>query len=510
MPVTTRTKPTIPSFSPETWAPNPPQAHVAKGLWAIAACFVALELAVSARYGFSRDELYFLTAGKHPALGYVDQPPLAPLMTRLSTLLFGESPSAIRIIPALTGGGVVVGAGLMARVLGGRNFAQMLAGITVACSPILLASTHVAGTTVYDLLAWTFLVLFVLRAVVANQPSQWIWAGVVAGIGLENKDLVFLVLLGLGLGMILTPTRSQLRSRWPWLGLGVALLLWSPNLLWQATHGWPSLAMSHALQIEHSSSSDYTTVLPAEMLYVGFFAVPLVVSGIRYLWRRKELRFVLLAACAVLAYVIVEVPGRPYYVDGLLAGVLAAGAVRIEQRRTPTHKRTNWLIAPIAGAVLMMWAVLPILPVATMARMPFLHKLNYDLGETIGWPQLTRSVAEVYATLSPNQRIRTSIFTENYGEAGAISHYGSSFGLPVALSGHNNFSFWGPGNAPDSTVIAVGSVDSLRPDFGHCAYDRTFHSPHGVTNDENGVQVWTCTDPRGPWSNFWGSLRHFA
>lgn len=484
------------------------QARVAKGLWAVAACFVTLELAISARYGFHRDELYFLAAGRHPALGYVDQPPLAPMMTRLSSLLFGNSPTGIRIFPALTGGGVVIGAGLIARVFGGRMFAQLLAGISVACAPILLASAHLAGTTVYDLLAWTLLTLFVLRAVVYNQSSQWLWAGVVAGIGLENKELVVLALLGLGCGIITTQARSHLRSRWPWLGLGVALLLWAPNLAWQASHGWPSLAMSHALRVAHSSSSDYVTVLPAELIYVGLFATPLVFCGARFLSRRVELRFVLVAVCAVLAYVVLVVPGRPYYVDGFLTTVMAAGAVWVEQRRTANHKRTNWMIAPIVGAVLMMWAILPVLPVATMARLPFLHKLNYDLGETVGWPELTSSVAKVYASLPPNQRLQTSIFTQNYGEAGAISRYGPALGLPRPLSGHNNYPLWGPGDAPDATVIAVGSVDSLRADFRHCVYDRTFHSPYGVNNDENGVQMWTCSGAKGPWSSFWGTLGH--
>ena len=154
--------------------------------------------------------------------------------------------------------------------------------------------------------------------------------------------------------------------------------------------------------------------------------------------------------------------------------------------------------------------ILPLLPLATMAKLRFLHKLAYDQGETVGWPQLTRTVAAVYDNLPPTARAEASIFTGNYGEAGAIALYGRPYRLPQPLSGHNNYWLWGPGNQRDATVIALDSVTQLSHHFKHCRYDTTFHSLHNVKNDENGSQVWTCTGPRGAWSSFWPSLKNYG
>lgn len=480
------------------------------GVWWVAGAVVALELAVSARYGFHRDELYFIVSGRHPALGYVDQPPLAPLATRLATGLFGTSPTAVRVLPALAGGGVVVGTGLTAGALGGRRFAQLLSAVAMACAPILLGSAHLAGTTVYDLAAWTFTILFVLRAVALGRPRCWLAAGVAAGIGLENKDLLLLLGIALGIGLLATPARSTLATRWPWIGGGVAVALWAPNLVWQFTNGLPGLAMARSLHVEHSGSGDYLSFVPAQLLLVGILAFPIVVVGLRHLGRRTELHFALIVVIVVVAYVFVVIPGRQYYTAGVLPLLFAAGGCRIERRQPDRAHRTRWIVAPVIGLLLSIAFVLPVLPLATFARMTFLHKTSVDLGETVGWPQFTSQVADVYDGLPPRERTGASIFTANYGEAGALAVYGPAHGLPEPLSGHNTFWRWGPGKAEDEVVIAVGSVDQLRPHFADCRPSGTIHSPDDVDNDENGTRIWTCTGPRGTWSSFWDGLRHYG
>jgi len=484
--------------------------RLARGVWWVAGGLVALELAVSARYGFHRDELYFIVAGRHPALGYVDQPPLAPLIARLATSALGTSPTAVRIVPALVGGAVVVGAGLTARTLGGGRFAQVLAPVATACAPVVLASAHLAGTTVFDLAAWTFTIWFVLRAVVEGRERCWLAAGTVAGLGLENKDLILLLAAALAVGLLATPARAVLATRWPWSGAAVALVLWAPNLAWQLANGAPGLAMASSLRAEHSGAGDYLGFLPGQVLLVGILAFPIVVLGFRHLAARRELHFVLVTAGVVVAYVFAVIPGRVYYTAGVLPVLFAAGGCRIERPGAPRFRRRLWMAAPPVGAVLSLVLVLPVLPLSTFARMSFLHKTSYDLGETVGWPQLTRQVADVYDALPGNQRGDASIFTSNYGEAGALAIYGPASGLPQPLSGHNTYWLWGPAGAPDRVVVAVGSVDQLRPHFARCRRDSTFHSPDDVDNDENGTAIWICTGPRGAWASFWSDLRHYG
>lgn len=489
---------------------GPVQPSLHHGVLWVAGALVVLELAVSARYGFHRDELYFIVSGRHPAFGYVDQPPLAPLLTRLGTGLFGTDPTAVRIVPALVGGAVVIGTGLTAAQFGGRRFAQLLAALAMACAPITLASAHLAGTTVYDLAGWTFTILFVIRAVALAQPHYWLAAGAVAGVALENKDLILLLGVALAIGLLSTPSRSVLATRWPWLGGLVALVVWMPNLIWQMTDSAPGLAMARALRTEHSGSGDYASFLPAQVILVGILAFPIVVVGIRHLALRRELHFALVTVGIVVMYVLVTIPGRPYYTAGLLPLLFAAGACRIGGKRSDRTGRRLWLAAPPVGAVLALAFVLPVLPLSAFARMPFLHKTSYDLGESVGWPQLTAQVAAVYDRVPLRERPEASIFTANYGEAGALAVYGPRHGLPVPLSGHNTFWLWGPGTAPDHVVVAVGGAGPLRAHFSDCRMSATIHSPHDVDNDENGTGIWTCTGPRGNWSSFWTDLRHYG
>jgi len=235
--------PAVPA--PQPAVPVVPRAGQRAGLssdrvpvlaWLIAAAFVAVELAVSGRYGFMQDELYFVEASRHLAFGYVDQPPLAPLLTRLAELP-GLSPTEIRIIPALAGGAVVVAAARFAALFGAGRLGRVLAALTMACTPFLLGSDHVDNTTALDLLAWTVVLLCVTTALLRDRPRWWLGAGAAAGLGLENNDLMLLLLIAVGLGVLLSRQAGVLRTRWPWLGAAIAAVIWVPNLIWQATHG---------------------------------------------------------------------------------------------------------------------------------------------------------------------------------------------------------------------------------------------------------------------------------
>jgi hypothetical protein len=186
------------------------------------------------------------------------------------------------------------------------------------------------------------------------------------------------------------------------------------------------------------------------------------------------------------------------------------GAIRIDECDAGPLRRRLWLGAPVVGLVLTVCFILPVLPLSTFAQLRAMHTINYDLGETVGWPQLTRQVATVYEALSPTERRNASVFTSNYGEAAAIALYGPALGLPAPLSGHNTYWLWGPGLADDQVVIAVGAVEQLRPHFARCRYVATIRSPDDVNNDENGTPIGICTGPRGPWSWYWGSLRDYG
>jgi 4-amino-4-deoxy-L-arabinose transferase-like glycosyltransferase len=507
--------------SPETGVmtaepgPQAPATHsdrVPLLAWLIAAVFVAAELAVSGRYGFMQDELYFIAAGRHLAFGYVDQPPLTPLLDK-STDLLGLNPTAIRIIPALAGGSVIVMAARFAALFGAGRLGRVLAALVMACTPVLLGADHVGNTTPVDLLAWTAALLCVTTALLRERPRWFLGAGVAAGLGLEDNNLMVLLLIGLAAGIFLSGYRPVLQTRWPWLGAIIAAVIWAPNVIWEATHGWPQLAMASALHHENATPGDYIGGLPSQLLFLGLLAFPIAIAGFIRLWRSRELRFIAITVTVVGVYVLAWVPGKPYYFDGLAAVVVAAGSLATEQwiarARRPGLRLGLVLAAPLAGAAIVLPAVLPILPVSDVHTLPASAQQSAGVGNTVGWPQLTRAVAAQDAALVRAGEPPTSVFTGYYAEAAALDVLGSGDRLPPVLSGHNAYWMWGPGPASDRTVLVVDALGQLRPYFASCRLLTTVNPPYHVQNDWTGIQIGVCTGPAASWRTLWPHLKRY-
>jgi hypothetical protein len=479
--------------------------------WLIAAVFVALELALSGRYGFLQDELYFIEAGRHLAFGYVDQPPLAPLLTRVTDVL-GVSPTAIRIAPALAGGAVVVLAARFAALFGAGRLGRVLAALLTACAPLVLALAHLGITEPIDLLAWTVVLLCVTTALLRDRPRCWLGAGAAAGLGLEDNNLMALLLVCLAAGLLLSRYRTVLRTRWPWLGAGLAAVIWAPNVIWQATHGWPQLTMASALHQINSTPADYLLALPTQLDYAGLTVIPLLVVGFVWLWRTAELRFLAVTATLLVVYVVAWVPGKGYYSEGTCAVLLAAAAVAVERwiRRGRRPRLRLWVVVLtiLHGVALVLPADLPLVPVADLHTVWGQDQVT--TADTVGWPQLTREVATQDAALVRAGEPPTSIFAGDYGEAGALDVLGSRYHLPPVLSGHNTFWLWGPGRASDRTVLVVDALGSLRPYFASCRVLTTYNAPYQVQNYWTGMQIGVCTGPLAGWRTLWPHLKHYG
>jgi hypothetical protein len=481
-------------------------------VWVIAAGFVALELALSSRYGFMQDELYFIAAGHHLAFGYVDQPPLTPLVDRITGLL-GVTPTAVRVVPALAGGAVVVLAATFAALFGAGTVGRVIAALLTACAPVLLSSDHLGNTTPLDLLTWPVVGLCVAVALLRDRPRWWLGGGVAAGIGLENDNLMLLLLICLALGILASKYRPVLRTPWPWLGAGIAAVLWAPNVVWQATHGWPELSMASVLHQQNSTAGNYISGLPVQVLALGVLAFPLGIAGFVVLWRRPELRFLAVASTLIVAYVLAWVPGKGYYSFGIAPELLAAGSVAAERwiarARRPRLRTAVVAAAPLLGCLALMPLYLPVVPAADVHSLPSSAQHLSNVGDTIGWPQLTSAVAAQDAALARAGQPPTSIFTGAYGEAGALDVLGSGYRLPPVLSGHNAYWMWGPGQASDRTVLVVDALGQLRPYFASCRLLATFNPPYHVQNDWTNLQIGVCTGPVARWNVIWPHLRHY-
>ncbi len=475
-----------------------------KRLLGLAALVIVVLLLVATRYGYHRDELYFVAATDHLAWGYVDQPPFTIWVAWLADTIAPGSVAVLRVVPALAIGSVVVLAGLISRRLGGGDRAVFMGAGAVAASGIFLAVGHLLSTTTFDILFWALTLNLFVRILQGDEPHLWIWLGVAAGVGLLNKHLVLFLLFGLGAGLLLTSRRRLLSSRWPWLGAGVALLIWSPNLLWQAQNDWPTIEMTRNLQDNNSGIGAAIEFLGLQFPFLSIALLPLAIIGIRRTMRNEQLRPIAVGFIALVLLMLVA-GGKGYYVVPYYVVFLPMGMVEMEERwRAGSARLTSrTVIAAMIGAVVVMSPFfLPVMPATAVG--PF-NAVNPELGETIGWDELADQVAAINHTVSAG-----AVFTGSYGEAGAIDLFGPSRGLPPASSGHNAYWMWGPPADDAVPVIVLGyGADWMNRGCTRWEPAGTITNEAGVDNEEYGLPIAVCYEMRRPWSAIWEELRHY-
>ncbi|MGN6794973.1 MAG: ArnT family glycosyltransferase [Streptosporangiaceae bacterium] len=481
------------------------------GITMIAVAAFLLELAVSGRYGYVRDELYFLAAGKHLAFGFVDQPALTPLIARVSAEVTGNSLVGLRIVPALGLAALVVMTAAMSRLLGAGRTGQLLAAFAAASCGEYVGAMHELTTTVPDFLFWALTLLLVTRLLVTQDPRWWVAIGACAGVASEAKWNITLLVAALAAGFLATDARRLLRSRYLAIGGALAAALAVPDLAWQAAHGWPNLAVFQALQTE--AWQNRATYWPAQVLFTGLALTPLWVSGLVWTLRNAQARpFRPIAIACGLAVVLQFVlGGKPYYSGGAYTFLFAAGAVpagRWLHAKTGRIRRAFVALAISTAGVLPV--ALPVLPAAALHTVP-LQKINYDLAESIAWPKQVALMAREYRALPPALRRHTTVITANYGEAGAIDRYGAQYGMRQVFSGANNFWLWGPPPASATAAIAVG-VDPalLRREFTSVRLVAVFRNGLGVADDEQGARIYLATGLRTSWSHAWQAFRDYS
>jgi hypothetical protein len=471
---------------------------------------------VAGRYGYHRDELYFLVAARHLDWAYVDQPVLTPALGGLARLLFGDSLVGLRLLPALAIGATGVVGGLTARELGGGRAVQVLTAACVAGSGVSLATGHLLSTTTFDLLFWVVIVWLLARLLRTGDVRLWPWIGLAVGLGLENKTTVA-QLAGVGLLGLLAQrdSRRLLATRWFALAAGIVVVLWLPWLLWQAGHGWPQLAIFADLRDEDGGLGAGLAFLPLQLLmtnpvlafvWIGGLVALLRFPGLRP-WRPLAFAWLLLVAF----YVIVG--GKPYYAAGLYPVLWAAGWLWLERRRDargrpPAHLGRRLVLVALALAI----AVPLVLPVLPAAALSFTADVNDDSAETYAWPVYVRQIEAVRDRLPPAERAAAVFVTGNYGEGGALERFGTPATRGRVFSGHNSFWSWGPPRGDGSVVIVVGyqgAEDVLRARFASVTRAATLDNGRGIDNEEQGQPVWVCRGLRGGWAERWIDWRHY-
>jgi 4-amino-4-deoxy-L-arabinose transferase-like glycosyltransferase len=473
---------------------------VTRGPLLIAGALVLVLAAFASRYGYHRDELYFIAAGHHLAWAYADQGPLTPLIARAMSDIAPDSLTVLRLPSALAAGTTVFLTALIARDLGGNRRAELIAAGSAAVGVIVVFTGHLLSTSTFDLLVWTAVTWLVVRAIRIGNDRLWLVAGAVLGVGLLNKPLPAFLAAGMLAGVAISGPRRLLRNPRVWTGAVIALVLWLPWIVWQSDHGWPQIDVSRSIASGASTSSQpWWLLVPFQVLLISPFLAWIWIGGLARLFRDPELRDLRFLGWTwvVLAVVFMASGGKPYYLAGLLPLLLAVGSIAVER-----SLRAAFVLSAVIGGIVS----LPILPAADAGPVV---AVNPDVGEMIGWPDFARTLADVQRRLPG--RGAAAIFTANYGEAGAVARFGPGLGLPPAYSGHNAYADWGP--PPDSAVpvmlVGFGRAYAAAH-FAGCRFAARITNRAGVENDEDGEAVMVCARPRRRWRAEWPSLRHLG
>ena len=473
-------------------------------------------MAVSGRYGYARDELYFLAAGHHLAFGYVDQPSLTPLLARITSALTGNTLVGLRVLPALGLAVLVAATASISRQLGAGRTGQLLAALAAATCGEYLGAMHELTTAAPDFVFWAVTLLLVMRLLASRDPRWWVAIGACVGIAGDAKWNIAFLAGAVIAALAVTDARHLLRSRYLLLACVIAAVLAAPDVIWQAAHGWPNLDVFRALQGQ--AGHNRAVYWLGQVLFTGPVLTPVWIAGLIWSLRSAAARLFrpVALACAITIAAQFVLGGKPYYSGAAFTFLLAAGCVRMERwlaARKPLAARIGPAAlmgaAMLAGGAVAAPVALSALPARVLHTVP-LQKINYDLGEEIAWPRLVALVAREYDSLPGSLRRRTTILTGNYGEAGAVDRYGPGVGLAQAYSGENSFWLWGPPPAADSAAIAV-NVDPgvLRSEFAHVRLVATFSNGLGVSDDEQGAPIYVATGLKSSWAQAWRAFRHY-
>jgi hypothetical protein len=509
-------------------------------IWLIALAKLLFHIYYNNRYGYFRDEFDYMSCGDHLAWGYVDQPPLIPFLIHICRAVLGDALRAIRFIPAVASSLLIVQTALLVREFGGRRFALLLSAIAILIAPQYLSNGSLLGTNCLEPNLWMGCAYFAILAIKRNQPKYWLWFGVIAGIGLQEKYSIALFGFGIVMGLLLTAQRRVFLSPWIWIGGAAAILIFLPNLLWNIHYHWPFVELMHNIRAE---GRDVVLPLPQfffqQTLLVHPFTAPIWLTGLFALLFSERLKpYRSLGWSYLVCFsVFFILHGKNYYLSPIYPILLAAGAVIIESAidgkkiaAENYHSRLAWL-QPVIAIILLATGT-HLAPVSVPILSPD-HFLAYArhlpiklpvmehsharaalpqwYADQFGWEEIVAETAVAWNRLSPSERKDEAcgIFAQDYGQAGAIDFLGRKYGLPRSLSGHQTWFLWGPRGYSGNCMIVLDDnrkrLEELWNSVEHVG--DSADNPYAL---EKEIPVWICRGPKfGTLAQLWPALKRW-
>ena len=473
------------------------------------------------RYGYFRDELYYLDMARHLDWGYVDSAPLVAVYAKVA-LLLGGSLWALRILPALAGTALVALVMLLARELGGNRYAQFFAGLCALLSPGFLVADNLLTMNAFEPLFWTGCILVVARIAHTGDSRLWLWFGLLAGLGLENKHSTLSFGFAVTVALLLTPLRREFAKPWIWIAGAIALAIFLPNILWQVNHHFPTIEdLANVKREGKNVVLGPLAFVKQQIMVMNPILLLVWLPGLVWLLRERKWR--VLGLTFAIFFVLMEVAhAKDYYLFPIYPLVFAAGGVVVELW---LQDRAAW--TRVAAVAILVLLTLPLFPLFTWMLPPerllayqgalgikpakqevhMQSLLMQPIADQFGWPEMASEVAGIYNSLPPDERAETGIWAGNYGEAGAINLFGPRYGLPTAYSRHQNHWYWGPPPQVYKNLIVIEwSLDDVKD---NCSSYQAFEHNNRFGMGEENQPIYLCRGVKFDIQKIWWHSHHW-
>ena len=494
------------------------------GTTALLACLgvagFVIHIAFAGNYGYFRDELYYIVSGtQHLSLGYVDFPPLIAYVAALLYPISGDSLISIHVVPALNEGLLVFVTGMIARELGGGRRAQLLAAVSTLVALAFLAFGSLFTPDSFDSLWWSLLAYLTIRIVRRREPKLWTAVGIVVGIGMLTKLTILFFVAALFVSFLAVPSaRRHLWSKWLALGALISVAFVLPMTYWNSVNGWPMVHFYTEFR------GDFGGGGPASFLYgqgaiMSYLTIPIIVAGLFFFLRSREgsqLRAFGLASGILLVSMTV-LAMKVYYPAPVYPMLFAGGAVLIERGSSTRKGISRWFGSrPFVACMIIVGALLAPIAMPVLTPTTFISKYSVSDYQSspnpdrFGWSLYVSNLSQAYSTLPASVKSQACILASNYGEASAVNFLGKGSGLPVAISGHNNYYIWGPGSCTGQDLITIGySLSDDQKSFGNVTLLSTLICQYCISYEQN-LPVYLCTNPTfSSLSSVWPEVRHY-
>jgi 4-amino-4-deoxy-L-arabinose transferase-like glycosyltransferase len=423
-------------------------------------------------YGIFRDELYYIACANRPAFGYVDQPPLSIWVLAVWKFFLGDSLFVIRLLPAFVSSATLFFLGLFTFRLGGGRSAVIIAMATFMLSPIFLGMTTIYSMNVFDFFFWILAAYIFLQISESTNSNLWYALGIVIGIGLLNKTSMLWLGTGVFIGTLFTPLREELKTKYPYIAAGIALLIFSPYIIWNLTHNLAHLEfMRNAAQRKYGGLTPVSFILDM-ILILNPLSFLIWIPGLIFYFFNKNARifrplgYIWLVTFAIL---FINWHSKAEYIAPAFQILFAGGAVMIMKWNARLKRLKFALAIPVVVlGIFLSPLARPLLPIQTflgyqsalILKAPnnegHVTELPQFYADMFGWEDLAKDVSKVFQSLPDSERKNTVVYCNNYGEAGAIEYYRKKYLLPEVVCPHNNYWYWWPENTNATTVIIIG------------------------------------------------------